>query len=158
MGSLAFYERDLEKTKYHFQCALDLNPNSPWILGRIGDLYNFLGDGKKALQYHNEAKLLDPFLPVYIREVEAVAHYVLGNYQDTVNVVSQLLNKSLRIHAYRVASLSQLGEEPLMDSAVIELLAAQSDFTIDQFLKTEFYRDDDIPQRLTTDLKNAGLS
>jgi adenylate cyclase len=157
-GSIAFYERDLKKVEYHFERARELNPNNPWILGKIADLHNFLGDGQKALQLQNEAKLLDPFLPPYIREAEAVAHYVLGNYENTVSVASELLHKSIRTHAYRVASLSHLGDETALKEAANDLLVADPEFTIARFLKTEFYRDDDFPEQLTVDLRKAGLS
>ncbi len=117
----------------------------------------FSGDGEKALEYQNRAKKLDPLLPSYCRELEAVAHYVLGNYHDTVSVVSQLLHKTKRSSAYRVAALSHLGDETALSKAVEELLISNPNFSIINFLKMENYRDDDIPQQLTTDLKKAGL-
>ena len=157
-GSIAICERDFKKTEYHFQRALELNPNNPWILGKIGELYNFLGDGNKALELQKEAKLLDPFLPVYIREVEAVAHYVLGNYQNTVTVVSELLHKTIRIHGYLVASLSHLDDGPALQDAVNELLIAIPDFSVENFMKTEFYEDDKIPNQLIADFKKVGLN
>jgi TolB-like protein len=157
MGSLSMYTRDFEKAEYHFQQALALNPNSAWIVGRMGEVYNFLGDGGKALEYQNLAKKLDPLLPSYCRELEAVAHYVLGNYHDTVSVVSQLLHKSKRSCAYRVAALSHLDDETAMSTAVDELLISNPNFSISNFLRSEYYRDDDIPRQLARDFKKAGL-
>lgn len=157
-GSIAFYERDLKKVEYHFQRARELNPNNPWILGKIADLHIFLGDGNKALELQSEAKLLDPFLPVYIREVEVVAHYVLGNYQNAVTMVSELLHKTIRIHGYLVASLSHLDDEQAMQDAANELLVAMPDFSVGNFLKTEFYEDDKFPNQLIADFKKAGLN
>lgn len=157
MGSIALYGRDFEKAEYHFQRALELNPNSAWIVGRLGELHNFLGDGQKALEYQNRAKTLDPLLPTYCRELEAAAHYVLGSYRDTVSVVSQLLHKSTRSHAYLVAALSHLDNEVTLRKAVDELVIANPSFTISNFLESEFYKDEEVPQRLAMDLKKAGL-
>ena len=157
MGSIALYDRDFEKARYHFQRALDLNPNSAWIVGRLGELHNFLGDGQKALEYQNRAKTLDPLLPTYCRELEAAAHYVLGSYRDTVNVVSQLLHKSTRSHAYLVAALSHLDDEVTLRKAVDELLIANPGFSISNFLESEFYKDEEVLQRLAIDLEKAGL-
>ena len=157
MGSLSLYSRDFEKAKYHFQRAIALNPNHPYLVGRMGELYNFLGDGEKALEYQNGAIKLDPLLPAYCRELEAVAHYVLGNYQDTVSVVSQFLHKPQRSCAYLVAALSHLDDETALSKAVEDLLIKNPNFSIGKFLETEYYRDDDIPRQLTTDLKKAGL-
>jgi adenylate cyclase len=157
MGSISLYAREFEKANYHFQRALELNPNSAWIVGRLGELHNFLGEGEKALEYQNRAKKLDPLLPSYCRELEAVAHYGLGNYNDTVNVVSQLLHKSQRCHVYLVAALSHLNNETALRKAVEELLISNPNFSISNFLKNEYYRDDDIPRQLSEDFKKAGM-
>ena len=157
MGSISLYRREFDKAEFHFQKALTLNPNNAYVVGRLGEFYNFLGDGKRALRYQNRAMILDPLLPVYCRELEAVAHYVLGNYKDTVSVVSQLLHKSNRVHAYRVAALVHLDDEITTRKAVEELLAMNPEFCIQRFLGSEFYRDDDIPRQIAVDLKAAGL-
>ena len=157
MGSLSLYSRDFDKAEYHFQRALDLNPNHPYLVGRMGEIYNFLGDGEKALEYQNRATTLDPLLPSYCRELEAAAHYVLGNYRDTVSVVSQLLHKSKRSHAYLVAALSHLDDDVALRKAAGELLISNPSFSIGNFLETEFYKDDDIPRQLAIDLKKAEL-
>lgn len=157
MGTIALYDRDYDKTEYHFQRALDLNPNHAYIVGRMGDLYIYLGDGNKALDFQNRAKTLDPLLPVYCREVEAAAHYILGDYHAAVNVVSQLLHKSRRACAYWVAALSHLDDEKVLNEAVEELLVSDPNFSISNFLKTEPYRDDDIPRQLAEDFKKTGL-
>jgi len=70
-GSIAVRERRFDAAAYHFRRALALNPNHPFILGRIGELYNFIGEPEKALDYVARAKALDPFLPEYCRELEA---------------------------------------------------------------------------------------
>ncbi len=157
MGSLSMYNRDFDKAEYHFQRVLDLNPNNAYLVGRMGELYNFLGDAEKALEYQNRAMKLDPLLPSYCRELEAVAHYVLGNYRDTVSITSQLLHKSRRARAYRVAALSHLDDDTALRKAVEELMISNPNFSISNFLKTEFYRDDDIPRQLAADFKKAGL-
>jgi TolB-like protein len=157
MGSVSLYRRDFEKAEYHFQRALDLNPNHPYLVGRMGEIYNCLGDGKKALEYQNRAKILDPLLPTYCRELEAAAHYVLGNYRDTVSAVSQFLHKSRRSHAYLVAALSHLDDEMALRKAVEELLINNPSFSIGNFLESEFYKDEDVPRQLAIDLKKAGL-
>ena len=96
-------------------------------------------------------------MPIYCRELEATAHYVLGSYRDTVSVVSQLLHKSRRSHAYLVAALSHLEDEKAMRKAVDELLIASPGFSISNFLETEFYKDEEFPRQLSIDLKKAGL-
>ena len=96
-------------------------------------------------------------MPSYCRELEVVAHYGLGNYKDAVRVTSQLLHKSQRTHAYRVAALCHLDNEESLHKAVEELLISNPNFSVSNFLKTETYRDDDIPLQLARDFKKAGF-
>ena len=91
------------------------------------------------------------------RELEAVAHYVIGNYQETVNVVSQFTHKSQRAQAYCLAALSHLNDEQSIAKAARELQVINPDFTISTFVKSELYRDEDIPQQLRADLSKVGL-
>ncbi|WP_428687084.1 adenylate/guanylate cyclase domain-containing protein [Roseibium sp.] len=157
LGSINLYLRDYAKAEYHFRRALELNPNHAFVVGRIGELYNFLGDGRKALDYQKRAVELDPLLPSYCRELEAAAHYVLGDYQETAKVVNQLPRASRRAAAYRAAALAHVGDAPELEAAVRELKAVDPNFTIEAFLSAESYKDPEIPARLREDLNRAGL-
>ena len=157
LGSIYLSRRESDKTEYHFRRALALNPNSPWILGRIGELYNFQGDANKALEYQSRASQLDPLLPTYCREIEAVAHYVNADYSDTIRVASQLLRKSRRVCTYQVAALTHLDDPKALKQALDELLSIYPNITIGKFLDAEYYLRDEIPQRLTRDLEKAGI-
>ena len=157
IGSVSLYSKDFDKAVYHFERALALNPSNAYIVGRMGEVYNFLGDGQKALEYQTKAIKLDPLLPSYCRELEAAAHYVLGNYPSTVSVVSELVHKSRRALTYAAAAHSHLGDETLQKRAVEALLVSDPGFTIENFMKSEFYREEVIPERLTEDLIKVGL-
>ncbi len=104
-GAIALQTRNYDQAEYHYRRALDLNPNYAYVVGRMGELYNFLGDGETALKYQLRARQLDPFLPAYCRELEVVAYYLLGQYTDTVAVVAQLSRVTRIAAVYRVAAL-----------------------------------------------------
>jgi adenylate cyclase len=156
-GAICLQTRDYDQAEYHFRRALDLNPNHAYVVGRMGELYNFLGDGEMALKYQLRAKQRDPFLPAYCRELEAVAYYVLGQYADTVAVVAQLSRATRIAAAYRVAAYTHLDDQGGLKHAVGELRIIDPDFTIERFLATEFYKDQRLLHQLRDDLETAGL-
>jgi len=158
IGSLSLYAREYEKSEYHFQRALELNPNHAYIVGRMGELHNFLGDGRKALEYQQRAKQLDPFLPAACRELEVVSHYILGEYEQAVRVVAQLSRVTRRAAAYRVAAQAHLDDPAGLQRAVAELRAIDPEFSISGFLAFEFYKDPRFRQQLQADLRRAGLA
>ena len=154
-GSLALYQREFDRAHYHFNRALELNPNHAFIVGRMGELYNFLGDGQTALTYLQRAKTLDPFLPEYCRELEAVAHYVLGDHQSCYRVVGEFSRPSRRSAAYRAAAAVHLDDAGRLRQARDALLTIDPGFAPGQFVLTEFYRDRAIRDQLQRDLTSA---
>jgi adenylate cyclase len=156
-GAISLQGRDYDQAEYHFRRALELNPNHAYILGRMGELYNFLGDGEMALKYQLRARQLDPFLPAYCRELEAVAYYLLGQYADTVAVVAQLSRATRIAAAYRVAAYRHLDDPTGLKRAVCDLRVIDPDFTINRFLATQYYKDQRLLSQLRDDLRAAGL-
>jgi TolB-like protein/class 3 adenylate cyclase len=156
-GSLSLITHEFDRAAYHFQRALEINPNSAYIVGRTGELHVFLGEGEKALEMQRRAKRLDPFLPEYCRELEAVANYVLERFQDTTAVVAQLPRLTRRAAAYNVAATVHVGGADEIARAVGALLRIDPAFTIAKFLAGEHYKDALYNDRLGGDLTTAGL-
>lgn len=154
-GSLGLYSRDFDLALYHFNRALALNPNHAYIVGRMGEVHNFLGQGEKALEYQQRAKELDPFLPTYCRELEAVAHYVLGNDDACIRVARQISPKSRRAAVYSTAAAQRLGDRKTLLQEVDALLAIDPEFDPDAFVLTEFYKDRHYARQLASELKQA---
>ncbi|MCV2887078.1 adenylate/guanylate cyclase domain-containing protein [Ruegeria aquimaris] len=154
-GSLAFYQSDFELARYHFDRALDLNPSHAYVVGRTGELYNFLGDGKAALTYLDRAKMLDPFLPEYCRELEAVAHYVLGDFETCFRVVGEFARLTRRAAAYRSAAATQLNQPDLVKKSAHDLLMLDPQFDPELFVQTEYYKDRDFAHLLRDRIRDA---
>lgn len=152
VGSLALYSRDFDRAKFHFNRAIELNPNHAFIVGRMGEIHNFLGDGKSALEYQKRAKMLDPFLPEYCRELEAIAHYVMKDYDACYRIVGEFSRLTRRAAAYRAAAATHLNREDYQDRVVRDLLSLDPNFDPKQFVLTEFYKDRAISKNLEKEL------
>ena len=156
-GSLSLYSRKYDAAKFHFNRALELNPNHAFVVGRMGELYNFLGEPEKALEYQVRARRLDPFLPEYCRELEAVACYLLERYQQTLGIVSELSRKTRRATAYGAAAAVHLNDLERISDSTNSVLKVDPDFSVSSFLLTEFYKDRETRDRLEEDLIAVGL-
>lgn len=157
MGSLALYSKEHELAKYHFEKALQLNPNHVYVVGRMGELYNYLGEPEKALEFQLRARQLDPFLPEYCRELEAVANYLLGRSEEALRVVSQLSRLTRRAAAYAIAASTHTENDDATDKLVKKLMVIDPNFTVRNFMLTEFYKDESLARQLETELSSAGL-
>lgn len=154
-GSLALYTRDFERAKFHFNRAIELNPNHAFIVGRMGEIHNFLGDGEAALEYQKRARMLDPFLPAYCRELEAIAYYVMEDFEACCRVVDEFSRTTRRAAAYRAAAATHLNGAVSLDRVVGDLLSLDPNFDPDQFILTEFYKDRATAKRLAAELNEA---
>lgn len=157
LGSINLYLRDFDKAEFHFCRAVKLNPNSAFILGRTGELYNFLGDPEKALSFQRRAMKLDPLLPSYCRELEAAAHYVQGDFEKTAQLVSGLPRVSRRAAAYWAAAATHLDDKSYLERARAELLSIDPDFSVASFVPFESYKDRRYQKQLESELERAQL-
>jgi TolB-like protein len=156
-GSIHLYARKYDKAKYHFKRALELNPNHAYVVGRMGELYNFLGEPEKALEYQLRARRLDPFLPEYCRELEAAACYLLERYHQTLEIISQLSRNTRRAVTYGAAAAVHLNDQELISKSANLVLKVDPEFSVNSFLSSEFYRNRKTRDRLEKDLIAAGL-
>ena len=145
-----------EKAVAWFDRAIEKDPEYGRAR-RTGELYVFLGEGEKALELQQRAKKLDPFLPEYCRELEAVANYLLERYQETTAVVAQLPRLTRRAATYNVAATIHLGGKEEIARAVGALLRIDPAFTIGNVIAGEHYKDAVYRDRLASDLAKAGL-
>ncbi|WP_169566989.1 adenylate/guanylate cyclase domain-containing protein [Sneathiella limimaris] len=157
IGSLALYNMDLERAKYHYQRALELLPNHSYIVGRMGELYVYMGDGETALRYQKAAAELDPLLPAYCRELEIAAHYILGEYEEAANLLSHLTQASRRALVYGIAAQVHLNNPTILSKRLQELQEIDPEITISEFLSHEFYVEEIFVNKLKEDLTSAGL-
>ena len=155
VGSLAMYQRDFERAQYHFNRALEINPHHAFLVGRMGEIFNFLGDPETALKYQARARTLDPFLPEYCRELEAIAYYIMGRYDDCCRVVREFSRLTRRAAAYRAAAALHLNDPAALGSAVHDLVALDPNFDAKAFVQTEFYKDNSFRAQLRRDLEAA---
>jgi adenylate cyclase len=157
MGAVNLEFRNYAQAEQHFLRAIELNPNHAYILARTAELYNMLNEPAKAMEMLDRSKRLDPFLPDYCREGEAVSLYLLKRYTDVLEVNARFRRLTRRAAAYGSAAAVHVGSGEETAIAVEALLRLDPQFRIRAFLKFEPYRDARHAKRLTDDLTAAGL-
>jgi adenylate cyclase len=157
MGEINLELRNYAKAEHHFLRAIELNPNHVYIVARTAQLYNMLGEPAKGMALLDRAKSLDPFLPDYCREGEAVSNYLLERYADVLEVNALFRRLTRRAAAYGAAAAVHSARAVETQNAAEELLRLDPHFRIGAFLKFEPYKDARHAERLSTDLRAVGL-
>jgi adenylate cyclase len=157
MGSISLEFRNYAKAEQHFLRAIELNPNHAYLVARTAELYNMLNEPAKALEMLDRSKRLDPFLPDYCREGEVVSQYLLKRYAQVLEVKARFRRLTRRAAAYAAAAAVHLESGAETKTAAEDLLRLDPQFRIGAFLKFEPYRDARCAERLSADLRAAGL-
>lgn len=157
-AGINLFQKKYDIAEYHYQRALEINPNHAYIVSCMAELYNYLGEGEKALAWVERARQLDPFMPDYCRESEAIADYLLGRYREVGLAVQKTQRVSLRGAVYRAAAAAHLDDAASRELAAHEVKRIDPGFSVDQFLAFAPYRDEARVTRLRGDLAAVGLS
>ena len=141
--------------------ALDLNPNNPDALGRIGQVFNFYGENERAINILLNAIELDPFAPAQWRNFLSRAYFFSGQYEKAALVSTACIERAPiePCHVTRIASLGHLKKSDAAKKAIADYKQINSEANVETSvarLRIVFRRSEDIP-RLEKGLRLAGL-
>ena len=96
--------------RIHADRAIKLNPNDVWAISMFGFVLSYSGQPEEALPWLQEARRLDPLSPTIWLEVLAECHYLLGNYQDAIDLFLGWRNPPLHTYTHLAACYAQLDQ------------------------------------------------
>ncbi|MEM7193821.1 MAG: adenylate/guanylate cyclase domain-containing protein [Pseudomonadota bacterium] len=100
--------------KIHIDRSLTINPNDLWLLLNHGIYTNYCGDHERGIQIIKNALAHDPLAPDHWLEALAEATYVLGTYDDAIELYLRWKNPPVHMYTHLAACHAQLGN---MDKA-----------------------------------------
>ncbi len=147
-----WYERDHEMGKYHFEKARELCPSDVYIIQRYATALIYFGEFEQALNEVKRAMRLDPFSHDLLHGTEALCHYWLENYEESVSCFKKIKVLKAQLFymamAYKKLNNSSLAEEKLKEARTI------TGMEIDSFIKSEPYKDQELSSQVEDMLKS----
>ena len=158
MGWIYLFRRSFDLAEEHFRRALELNPNNPEQVVRMGSLYYFLSKPDEAMGWLKQAKLLDPYIDSYAYwDVLGCIHFMVHRYEDAIVAFSRAPTMSFWAQAYLAACNALVDRmEPAQESAA-EVLRLKPDFSLNRFVEKEPYKRPTDRQYLISSLRKATL-
>ncbi|MFN4142445.1 tetratricopeptide repeat protein [Aestuariivirga sp.] len=77
-------QKRVEKSEFHHNLALKLNPNDPHVLTHMGYFLACTGRAQESLKWFDSALQLNPFPPAWYDEMRGVAVFVQERYDEAV--------------------------------------------------------------------------
>jgi TolB-like protein/Flp pilus assembly protein TadD len=153
------WKGDFEAAEAHLQRAFMLGPTSPDVLAWAGFVCLWQGQTAKAAEIGERLKRLDPLEPRYIHELLAFAHYLLGDYQASLDAFRRWNNENYaRGFANLAACLAQVGRIDEAKVAWRRCLDAKQGFTIEDYKRGSPYRRQEDLAHWLDGLRKAGIT
>jgi adenylate cyclase len=148
---------NLTQAMVEYEQALDLNPNATKVLASAAELLVKLGRAEEAVVQIKLAIRLNPYHPDWYLWNLGWAQYYAGDYEDALRSIRRMRkppNAVKRTLAVILARLGQLEEARLIGA---EFLTAQPNYSYEKFIKQQHFKDAAYQDKLTEDLRKAGL-
>jgi len=156
-AAIAVAGNDLDKSAYHQERALNLNPNDDLIVVQQGELLTWLGRAEEGIDWIRKAMRLNPYHPQRFWNHLGRAYFVARRYGEAIEAFNRLSPLDTPHHAFLAASHAVLGDTSQAAQHVGQVLKLAGDFTITTHLGTMHYRRPEDLEHHRAALVRAGL-
>ncbi|HTO62233.1 MAG TPA: adenylate/guanylate cyclase domain-containing protein [Bradyrhizobium sp.] len=158
LGWIHLFRRSFDLAEQYYQRALELNPNNPEQVARMGFLHVFMGRPEAAIEWLMQAKLLDPYFnPISYCHALGTAYFVAQKYDDAITAFSRSSTMPVWVQAYLAASHALTGKIDLAGKFAAEVLRLTPDFSCARLTSKEPYKRPSDRELLLDGLRKAGL-
>lgn len=106
LGRAYTWMREFDKARFHFDRALELNPNDTWALTSSARCFILEGYPDKGLEHINTAAKLSPL--VGLNYQLGIAHYAMRHYREAVQALRTVRDPIDLVYAWLAASFARL--------------------------------------------------
>ena len=151
MGAIELVREDFDQAAYHHERARELCPSDPYMIIRYATLLIYLGNPEEALAEITNAKRIDPFCPDMLFEDEGMCYFWLDRLPEAVDAFNKLQIPTRNSLFYLAGTHGKIGD---IDKAsqVLKEAIAMSSLSVEEFVKTQKYRDPDKKENLLNSL------
>jgi len=154
-----FHRGDKEFFMQHVEETIELNPNSPYIVGVAGWHMALYGEWDRGLSLLKKGMKLNPYHPSWFHLAPFLDYYRRGEYENALAEALKFNYPELFWDpVMRAAALGRLGRQSEAKTAVGQLLTLDPDFaTRGRLLISRFVKVDDLIDTIIEGLQKAGL-
>ncbi|MGK9231698.1 adenylate/guanylate cyclase domain-containing protein [Inquilinus limosus] len=157
LAAVALTRDEFDRSVYHQERALGLNPNYDLIVVQQGEILTWLGRPEEGIDWIRKAMRLNPYHPERFWSHLGRAYYTARRYAEAVEAYSHITRQDHTHHAFLAAALAQMGDATAAGAHAQAVLRIEPGFTADGFLATLHYKYDEDRAHCRDGLLAAGL-
>ena len=128
LSAVNLLSRNYEACEYHQERAIALNPNNDLIVVEQGELYTWLGEPEKGIEWIKKAMRLNPHHPDRYWNHLGRAYFVARRYGEAIDAFKHISHPNQFHHAFLAASFVMMNEHDGRGNARAERTRARSEF------------------------------
>ena len=150
------HDRALEEIKK----AGFIRPGCGGVPAIKANILNYIGRPTEAIELAKRAIRITPVFPMWYPSILARAYYLCDRNEEAIAVAKEILNRNqdqldaLLILAYASTAINRVNDA---HQAVREIIRVKPGFTLEEYAKSQPYRDPRILERIIQMLQMAGL-
>lgn len=140
--------------------AIDLDPNYADGYGQLAITLMYAGELENALSAIRTAKRLNPRYPFVYLWIEGHTYFLLSEYQKTIEIVEEVLDRNPAFEIARVTMIATYGQLALDDEAaweVDELLTLRPEYSLATARREALHQQPEDLHRFIDGLRRAGI-
>lgn len=157
LAALNLMRHDYDRSAYHQERALALNPNYDLVVVQQGELLTWLGRPEEGADWIRKAMRLNPYHPERFWSHLGRAYYCAEKYAEAAEAFSRITRPDHTHHAFLAASFAQLGNAVAAGAHAAEVIKREPGFSVAAYLGTLHYKRDIDRRRHEAGLLTAGL-
>jgi adenylate cyclase len=160
LGKVLLWKKQHDQAIAALEKTIALNPNYADGLAGLGEVLYFAGRPVEAIGLVKKAIRLNPIPPVWYFHGLGHAYFLAGSYEKAIATLRRVLNRNPNFwpaHIYLAASFIELGQEDEARAQAAELLRINPNFSFQSGRQRLPYKDQAVIERLSDNLREAGL-
>jgi adenylate cyclase len=129
-----------EAAEHHQQRAVALNPNNDLIVVQQGELYTWLGEPEKGIEWIRKAMRLNPHHPERFWNHLGRAFFVARRYGEAIEAFRRISHPDQFQHAFLAACYAMENDDATAAAHAANVLALDPAFSVEAYLRTQHYR------------------
>jgi adenylate cyclase len=160
LGFILVMMRQYDKAIEEGKRALELEPNSAYVLHTYGAILYFAARNEEAIPLFEKAIRLNPKPPNMYRHHYGAALREAERYEEAIAQVKKAIEREPNdILSYSVlaSSYSMAGREEEARAAAAEILRINPNFSLENYIKRSPHKDQTVNERYVDAMRKAGL-
>jgi adenylate cyclase len=160
LGFVHLMRREHDQAIAAVEHALAIDPGYADGFGLLAWIYTFAGQSERAIELIQQALVLDPHPGGIFLQVLGQAQYWANHLEEAVAINLEVVSINPNVidgRLYLAASYARLGRYDDAEWEGQEVLVLKPDFTLEKWARQDPIKDSESKERLSSDLRLAGL-